>query len=117
MEVWLTSFWRTNIIQCCPAEEPAQLELILSTDAAEETPALAEWMNIGLNLIATEADVERVSDTALSDERVDEPMNTTPSEKKFRTYGNDADVMMRIGETGVEGLVVQEVDRMHEEHA
>lgn len=69
----------------------------------------------GVNPIKTEADVERASVSALSDEQNDDPMHTKPSEQELANYGNDADVMMTSARCEIKGFIANEVDRFYVE--
>lgn len=58
----------------------------------------------------TNADVDNVWVAALSNEQVDDSMPTNPSEEERDNYGNDADVVMTIARSDVNGLIAEKGD-------
>lgn len=61
-------------------------------------------MSNGMNPIQTEADVERVSVAALSNEQIDDPMHSSPSEDEVENYDSDANFMLKIAKSRTKGL-------------
>lgn len=70
-------------------------------------------MNTKTNPMETDADVERAWVGALSDEQIDDPMHTTPSEGKRASYSSDADNMMTIARSTIKGSVAVDTDCIH----
>lgn len=57
-----------------------------------------------------DANVERAWVHTLSNERIDDPVHTTPSENDFRSYGTDADVIMKIDKGKIKDLFGKDAD-------
>lgn len=70
-------------------------------------------MNEGTNPIEVDADVRRASYATLSDEQLRKPMLATPFENGHGTLDDDADVVMKITNINVRGLIAQGGDPMY----
>lgn len=66
-------------------------------------------MNIGTNYIATDADVEQAWVAALSDEHMNDLMQTTPSKNECVDYGSDGNIIMKIAGSEIKGLFAEDV--------
>lgn len=70
-------------------------------------------MDSEMDLIKTDAGVERVWVAAPSDEQMDEPMHTTPSGACCAKFGNDTDVIVKIVKRKMKYLITEEVESIY----
>lgn len=70
-------------------------------------------MKNGMNPMETDADVKRARVTAFSDEQVDDPVHTTLSENGRANYGDDAEIMMIIAKSKIEGVLAEEAGKTY----
>lgn len=67
-------------------------------------------MKKGINLIETDVEIKRAWVSALPNQQIDDPMDTTPREDERACYGSNADVMRTIGKTSVVFKVIVDYD-------
>lgn len=67
----------------------------------------------GMNLIKTDADVERAWVSALWDIQIDDSMHTLPSEDKLEKYENDADVIPTGPRSKITSLMAEKADYIY----
>lgn len=77
-----------------PKTRPLRSIIILGLQY--EATAIGENLNRGINAIKTDADLERGCVAAISFERIDNTMHTTPLEDQLAKYGNDVAIVMMI---------------------
>lgn len=80
-----------------------------------KTVAFRRTMNGKMDPIETDADVEGAGGAVLSDEKIDNPKHTAPSELERAHSSSDGDVMMNIAESEVMSLLAEKDDRTHAE--
>lgn len=70
-------------------------------------------MNNAMNLIETDAEIQRAWTVTVTDEQIDDSMHTTPLEDEQASFGSNADVMMTITRSESRGFIAGEVDRIY----
>lgn len=90
-------------------------ELPSSENAIKIQPRFTQMIDNGTNPIETDPEFERASVAALSDENINNPMHSTPSENSLENYENDANVMETIAKTEIKEMVAEESNRNYAE--
>lgn len=91
------------------------MKLISFHDAGTDIPAFRKTRNNELNPFGTVADVKVVRVAAISDEHIEDPLQTTPSNNTFENYGNPAEIMMTFASSKIKEVIMKEADRIFAE--
>lgn len=62
-------------------------------------------MKNGMSVIETDAELKRVWVSALSNELIDDPMDTAQLQDALANYGNDTNIMMTIAWCKIKGFI------------